>query len=134
MSTRRKILVVEDDPLVRQSFVRLIEEERYEVHSAGSCREGLAVIEEGRFDLILTDIRLGDDNGLKILARAKKLDPTVVVFMITGFSSMDSMKRALRKGAEDYIVKPVDTELLLMKIRNVLERQSGRRPPGPAPA
>ncbi|MCE5271296.1 response regulator [bacterium] len=134
MPAHQRILVVEDDPLVRQSFVRLIAEEHYEVHSAGSCREGLVMIKENRFDLILTDIRLGDDNGLKILAQAKKLDPRVVVFMITGFSSMDSMKRAMRKGAEDYIVKPVDTELLLMKIKNVLERQSGRNLPGQAPA
>lgn len=124
MLTPRSILVVEDDPLVRQSFVRLIEEEQYEVQSAGSCREGLSVIDKNNFDLILTDIRLGDDSGMKILTRAKKKDPRIIVFMITGFSSMDSMKQALRKGAADYIVKPVDTELLLMKIKNVLERQT----------
>ncbi len=125
MITHRSILVVEDDPLVRQSFVRLIEEEQYEVQSAGSCREGLSVIDKRDFDLILTDIRLGDDSGMKILTRAKKKNPRIIVFMITGFSSVDSMKQALRKGAADYIVKPVDTELLLMKIKNVLELQPG---------
>jgi DNA-binding NtrC family response regulator len=124
MLTRRSILVVEDDPLVRQSFVRLIEEEQYEVQSASSCREGLSVIDKRDFDLILTDIRLGDDSGIKILTRAKKKNPRIIVFMITGFSSVDSMKQALRKGAADYIVKPVDNELLLMKIKNVLERQA----------
>lgn len=119
-----KILVVEDDPLVRQSFVRMIEEERYQVFSAASCTEGLENLERDRFDLVLTDIRLGDGTGENILERAKKIDPGVIVFMITGYSSIASMKSAMKKGAADYIVKPVDMDLLILKIRSVLEHHA----------
>ena len=123
MTRMSRVLIVEDDGLVRQSFVRMIEEEQdYEVHSAASCAEGLSMVSNNRYDLILTDIRLGDGTGIKVLERAKKADPQVIVFMITGYSSIQSMKEAIQKGAADYIVKPVDMDLLLLKIKSTLER------------
>ena len=123
MKKRPKILVAEDDPLVRKTFVRLLKGESYQVRSAENCRSALAELEKQSFDLVLTDIRLGDGNGIEVLERAKKNNPDGVVFMITGYASLDSMKKAMRKGAEDYIVKPIDMSLLLLKIKNALERR-----------
>ena len=120
---RPKILIVEDDALVRRTFSRLMEEENYQVHCAENCQPALAELERECFDLVLTDIRLGDGNGIEVLEYAKKVNPSGIVFMITGYASLDSMKEAMRKGAEDYIIKPIDMNLLLIKIRNVLERR-----------
>ena len=118
----KRILVVEDDTLVRRSFVRMMEVEKYQVYGAASCAEGLKKLHRSRFDLILTDIRLGDESGMKILERAKKINPNIIVFMVTGYSSLESMKKAMKNGASDYIVKPVDMDLLLLKIKTALER------------
>jgi len=122
MKRRPKILIVEDDPLVRKTFARLMEEENYQVHCAENCRPALEELERERFDLVLTDIRLGDGDGIEVLECAKKTNPGGIVFMITGYASLDSMKKAMRKGAEDYIVKPIDMNLLMIKVKNVLER------------
>ena len=114
---------IEDDALVRRTFSRLMEEENYQVHCTENCQPALTELERERFDLVLTDIRLGDGNGIEVLEYAKKVNPSGIVFMITGYASLDSMKEAMRKGAEDYIIKPIDMNLLLIKIKNVLERR-----------
>lgn len=129
MQKKPKILIVEDDPLVRRTFARLMEEENYEVYCAENCRPALEKIQQERFDLVLTDIRLGDGDGIEVLEFSKKNNPDGIVFMITGYASLDSMKEAMRKGAEDYIIKPIDMNLLLVKIKNVLDRRETLQPP-----
>ena len=122
------ILIVEDDPLVRRTFARLMEEENYEVFCAASCQPALEILKQESFDLVLTDIRLGDGDGIDVLECSKKHNPDGIVFMITGYASIDSMKEAMRKGAADYIVKPIDMNLLLVKIMNVLDRRESSKP------
>jgi signal transduction histidine kinase len=106
--SRPKILVVDDEESVLQIFVDLFAERDYEVATAGNGEAALAQLESGSFDLLLTDINLPGVDGLEVVARAKKVDPEIVVLVITGFASTATAIDALRHGAYDYITKPFD--------------------------
>lgn len=100
------ILIVDDEELLLRSCARILEHEGYAVLKAGRGREALDVMRRQRPDIVLTDLMLPDVDGMTLLREAKKLDPAMLVIMITGFATVDSSIEAIKAGAYDYIPKP----------------------------
>ena len=117
----KKLLVIDDDSLVRQSIVAYLEDSGFEVHDEAVGSDGLAWFREHRSDLILTDLRMPDMDGLTILKAVKEIDADVPVIVISGMGMVSDVAEALRLGAADYLTKPVtDMEVLVHSIRRSL--------------
>lgn len=104
MSVER-ILVVDDDPQVRELCHRILTRQGYEVHTVGTGQEALAAIVPKAFDLLVVDIALPDIDGDKVLRRAREIDPDLAAVAITGYGNMENAIRALRAGAREFVIK-----------------------------
>jgi two-component system response regulator AtoC len=116
-----KILVIDDERLVRWSLRQKCEEWGYEVVEAAAGDPGLRLAQHESPDLILLDVRLPDLNGLQVLEQLKKSGDSTAVIMITADPQLDDVKSALKLGAYDFIGKPLDFEELRVTIQNALE-------------
>jgi len=118
-SNRRiSILVVDDEPLVRRSLSEFLTLEGYSVSVAGNGKEALAILPEFKPDIVISDIKMPEVDGLTLLREIKRKYPSISVLFITGYGSIESAVEAMKEGAFDYITKPIiDNE-----IRMVLER------------
>jgi len=126
-----RILIIDDDLDYADSLRMILENENYKTVLAHSEEEALESMEENAVDLALIDIRLGQDNGIDLLLKLKKMQPSILCVMITGFGTIETAIQALRYGAYDYLRKPVNPEELIVslnrgfeKIRLVKERQA----------
>jgi two-component system, NtrC family, response regulator AtoC len=116
-----KVLVVDDERLVRWSLRQKCEEWGYQVSEAESGLAALRVAQNESPDLVLLDVRLPDMSGLSVLEQLKKNEDTRAVIMITADPQLDDIKAALKLGAYDFVGKPIDFEELLVAIKNALE-------------
>ncbi len=123
MSSSPTILVAEDEALLRRILAGLFEEAGYHVVAASTGREALERFAESAPDLVVTDIRMPEMDGIELLERLKALDPEVLVIIMTAFSSVESAVAALRAGAHDYIVKPFVNDDVLKAVRNALRQK-----------
>jgi YesN/AraC family two-component response regulator len=115
--TRKKVLIVDDEYLIRYSLKKLIEREGYTVFTAGSGHEALRLFEEQRPDIVILDIRLPDSNGLSLLKTIKESRPSVATIMATGCPDVQSSDEAMKMGALAYLEKPVDLDSLKTLMR-----------------
>src|SRR5690554_7402253 len=122
-----RILIVEDEAIIRRALRRLLERHDYRVEEAGSVDEALAA-DPQRFDLVISDLRLPGAPGTDLIPRAA---PVPVVIM-TSYASMRSAVDALKQGAVDYVAKPFDHDELLETVARVLHLQASRREIGRA--
>ena len=120
---KQKVLVVEDEELMRNILRTLIEDEGFEVFTADSAEAALQIYAENAIDVTLTDIKMAGLDGLGLLDRVKAIDEHALVIVMTAFSSVDSAIAALRKGAYDYITKPFVNEDLLQTVRNAIRNR-----------
>ena len=115
-----RVLIVDDEPVIRLFLQELFEDEGYETVTAQSIAEGLSALKENELNLVLTDKNLPDGTGFEIVHAAKELEPPCEAILITGYASLDSAVMALQIGAYDYILKPIeDVDLLLEKAQVV---------------
>lgn len=124
MDSRPKVLIVDDEPAVCFGLEGVLSEEGYVVTSVFNGTEALERITEENFDVVLSDIKLGDIDGLQVLDAVKRYAPDTVTILLTGHASLDSSIQALRKGAHDYLLKPIASEELRCSIQKGL---SGRQ-------
>lgn len=121
---RHRILVVDDEPVIRLFLQELFEDEGYEVITGQSIAEGLEALRAHELNLVVTDKNLPDGTGFEIVHAAKAQTPPCEAMLITGYASLDSAVMALQIGAYDYILKPIeDVDLLLEKARKAIEKQ-----------
>lgn len=118
---KQKILIVDDERLLRWSLRRKCEEWGYNVEEAENCAQAQEQIDQSRPDLALLDVRLPDGNGVDLLQRIVQNSPGLPVLMITADPKVEDIKRAIRLGAFDYLTKPVDFDELQLNISNALE-------------
>lgn len=118
-----KILIVDDEKLLRWGLRRKCEEAGYETVEAGSRSEALSVLQKETPDLMLLDVRLPDGNGVELLSEIRKSLYTGPVIMVTADPKIDDVKNALRIGAFDYLAKPIDFDELAVTIANALEQR-----------
>ncbi len=121
------ILVVDDEPGVLTTIQAILKMEGHDVQGVASGHEALNLVRKQTFDLILTDLRLGSDDGLDMLAELRKLAPDTVAIVLTGYASLESAIEAMRQGAYDYLAKPTDVEELKLTVARALERQRLQR-------
>ncbi len=121
--TRAKLLVVDDERSMRELLSIVLRREGYDVTLAENGRAAIDQLERGRFDLLISDIKMPDMTGVDVLRSAKRIDPDILGIMITAFASADTAIEAMRLGAHDYLSKPFDVDELKMKVRNALEQR-----------
>lgn len=109
---RKKVLIVDDEYLIRYSLQRLLEREGYVAFTAGSGHEALRLFEEQKPDIVILDIRLPDSNGLSLLKTIKESCPSVAMIMATGCPDVQSRVEAMKMGALDYLEKPFNLDAL----------------------
>ena len=118
-----KILVVDDEEALRYTIETFLSREGYEVDTAGSYKEGLVKLSGMQFDLILTDIMLGDGMGIDILQEVNRRNLLCPVILITGHPNIETASDAVRDGAHDYVAKPVRKDVLLQKVEMTLRHK-----------
>lgn len=124
---KAKLLLVDDELVVRDSLNRMFQDEGYETRAVASGREALDGLGPGEYDLALLDIRMPGMDGMQLQERLHDIDPELIVIIMTGYASVDTAVQALKRGAYDYIVKPVDPDELLHLIAKALEHRTARR-------
>jgi DNA-binding response OmpR family regulator len=122
-----RILVVDDEPVVRSFLVRVLEQEGYMAQAAHNGREALQRLEESSFDVLLTDIKMDVLDGVQLLAQAKTRYPDIAVILLTGHATVQSAVEALRLGAHDYLLKPAKNENILAAVASGLEARARQR-------
>lgn len=117
-----RIIVVDDEDSVRRRCVKLLSKQGYLVIGASDSKAALKLMETSKFDLMLVDIRMPGMDGIELMDRVKAKDPIMDVIVMTGYASIDTAVRAIKKGAYDYLAKPFDSEELLHIVDNVEEK------------
>jgi two-component system nitrogen regulation response regulator NtrX len=117
-----RLLVVDDEPGIRDALKQVLEYEGLEVRVAGSGGEALSLYPEVRPHLVFLDVKMAGLDGLETLSRLRELDPGAVIVMISGHGTIATAVEATRRGAFDFLEKPLDTDRLLVTVRNALER------------
>lgn len=117
-----KILIIDDDLSVLDLTKYQLEKRGFEVVTAECGKQGLAAAEEDWFDMVLTDLRLPDIDGIELVKNLKQVLPSAEIIMVTGFSSFDGAIEAIKAGAFYFLEKPVEIEELLVLIEKALER------------
>jgi DNA-binding NtrC family response regulator len=118
-----RILVVDDEPIVRSSLEHWFREEGCTVETASSGKEALTKLAESSWDLFLLDIRMPGMDGLELQRRIKESHPDAIVIIMTAYASVDTAVLAMKQGANDYITKPFDPEHLERMVRAAVERK-----------
>ncbi len=125
MMEQPRILVVDDEPEVRELLTDFLEVRGYQVMTAVSGPEALKAVEEARPSLILLDVRMPGMDGLETLQRIRAMDRAVRIVMITAAGEEEIGKEALKRGAYDYVTKPLDLGYLELAILTGLAREEG---------
>ncbi len=118
-----RILVVDDKENVLVTIQAILEMDTYQVDTAQTAEDAMALIRGNDYDAVLTDLRLGDASGQDVLAEVRRQRPETVAIMLTGYASLESAIAALREGAYDYLIKPSDPEELRATVRRAVERR-----------
>ena len=118
-----RLLIVDDEESVTITMAAILEMDGYDVATALHGREAVAMIDAETFDLVLTDLRLDDFDGMDVLAAARRRSPDTVGIVLTGYASLESAVTALREGAYDYMLKPADVEELRATVARGIERR-----------
>src|SRR5262245_3809883 len=118
-----KMLLIADDPQVRELLAVRSMEAGYDVTDAESGREGLELVKTAIFDVVIIDINLPDMTGIEFLEAVKQYDPGIDALMMTGFPEVETAVQALRLGAYDYLIKPIEWPSLQHSLRRLAEHR-----------
>ena len=124
MSRKEKILIVDDERIVRESLFHWFEEDGYFVDTAEDGETALRKFDKEKFDLLLVDMKMPGMSGLDLLKKVKEIDKDTIVILITAFASVPSAITALKDGAYDYVTKPVDPDELAHIVEKALEQKA----------
>ena len=121
-----RILVVDDEDIIRVLLTEILSEDGYEIVTAPDGREAIEILEHDHFDLIISDMVMPGMNGIEVLQAAFRIDPHYQIIMITGFPSVETAVRLVNLGAADYITKPFNVDLIKVTVAKVLEMKKIR--------
>lgn len=120
--TEYRIMVIDDENIVGKMLKAVLEQEGYEVETFLSAEPALARLEEEKFDVVITDLKMKGIDGMEVLHRVKTENPDTKVIMITAFASLDAAVEALRGKVDDFFPKPVKIKDLKACIDRLLGR------------
>jgi two-component system, NtrC family, response regulator len=118
------ILVVDDEKNYRWMLKELLEVEQYDVSTCEKVSDALAVLRESRIDLLLTDLRMGEADGMTLLAKAREISPTTTTILMTAYGTIERAVKAMRLGAYDFIVKPFENVDLLRAVAKGIDQST----------
>ena len=118
-----KILVIDDQRSIRNTLKDILELEGYEVELAENGKDGIEIFLESKYDLVLSDIKMPEMDGLEVLSKIMEVHSDVPVVMISGHGNIDTAVESIKKGAYDFIEKPLDLNRLLITVKNALEKK-----------
>ena len=121
---KQSVLIIEDDKTMRITLADALKNEGYTVYAATDGKEGMTAIKEGSFSLIITDVRLPDITGMKILRHVRKEGISSIIIVMTAYGSIEDAVKAMRNGAYDYITKPFDLDEMLLIVHRALDHQA----------
>ena len=124
---KTKILIVDDELIMRESLSGWLKRDGHVVVSAASGEDAMRMLKNSRFDILLVDIKMEGMSGLDVLRLVKESDPDVAVVMITAYGSISTAVEAMKKGAYDYLLKPFDPDALGVLIDKITEHQAQAR-------
>src|SRR5215207_7474579 len=124
-----KILLIEDDISFCKLLERFLLKKAYDVTIAFSAEEARLAMKKESFDLILTDLRLPDSDGIGLMAEFKTSNPEIPVILMTGYSDVNTAVKAIKNGAADYISKPFNPDEVLLVITNALKNSEAEKAP-----
>ncbi len=119
----KSILVVDDEPGIREGCRRVLEPQGFHVETAVTLQEGLDQIRSREFDIVLLDVMMPDGRGFDLLAPIREKDPDTIPIIITGYATVELAVEAIKAGAYDFISKPFSPDLLLITVNQGLERR-----------
>ncbi len=117
------ILVVDDEEQVRRAISGILRLEDYEITAVGNSAEALEQASKKAFDLMLTDIRMSEMDGLELMRSVLRIQPEIITIFMTGYGSLETAKMAIKGGAYDYILKPVGAADIKLAVENAFERK-----------
>ncbi|TVP51872.1 MAG: sigma-54-dependent Fis family transcriptional regulator [Mongoliibacter sp.] len=119
-----KILIIDDEKVIRATLKEILEYENYKISEAQDGEEGLKMLQEEDFDLVLCDIKMPKMDGLEVLEHASQMDKQPQFIMISAHGSIETAVEATKKGAFDFVPKPPDLNRLLLTVRNALDKKN----------
>ena len=134
------LLVIDDEEIIRVLLTEILTEDGYQVTTAKDGIEGVELLKQNRYDLIISDMVMPGMTGIEVLQEAFKVDPEYAVVMITGYPSVETAVKLVNLGASDYITKPFNVDLIKVTVAKVLEMKRirgvtpGLEPSGASPA
>src|SRR3954454_10382570 len=120
------ILIVEDDAAMREMLREALEDDGYAVETAVNGRAGVERVQKGGIDLVVSDVKMPEIDGLDMLREIKAVSPSTYVITITAFGSIDTAIRAVKLGAFDYITKPFEVDQLILSVEKALAERALR--------
>ncbi|MGA2332944.1 MAG: response regulator [Syntrophales bacterium] len=121
---RKRVLVVDDDEVIRELLTDYLNMFGYEVVCAVNGQEAVRKYTKGHFDIVLSDLVMSPMDGLELLGEIRKMDPEAIFIMITGYPSINSAMEAMKRGAKDYVTKPFNIDEIGLKMERVLLERS----------
>jgi two-component system NtrC family response regulator/two-component system response regulator HydG len=126
MSSRGRVLVIDDEVNAASALETLLRDDGYEVAKANDGKAGLLLVEKYEPDVVLTDLRMPEVDGIQLLTRLKEIRPEALVILMTAFGTVKTAVKAMKLGAEDYLAKPIDVEELEIVLQRAMEKKQLR--------
>ena len=117
-----KLLIIDDEKSIRRTLREILEYEKYLVDEAADGIEGIAMIQKNKYDVVLCDIKMPKMDGIEVLDKIMQMSPETAVVMVSGHGNIETAVEAVKKGAFDFIAKPLDLNRLLVTIRNAMDK------------
>jgi DNA-binding NtrC family response regulator len=117
-----KILVVDDDEIVREIIISLLSSEGYTLRAAKDGLDAIKILNKENINMVITDLRMPGADGIEVLKEAIKMDPDRAVIILTAYGTLDTALKAIGEGAYDYMTKPFKMEEMIIRVNNAYER------------
>lgn len=118
------ILIADDEQQIRESIYYILEDEGYYCETAADGKEAIEKVEEGSFDVVITDLKMPEYDGLRVMDHINKYSSDTLVVIITAYATVETAVKSLRKGASDYLLKPLDMDEVTLRIGHLIERKA----------
>ncbi|MBO8130343.1 MAG: sigma-54-dependent Fis family transcriptional regulator [Candidatus Marinimicrobia bacterium] len=118
-----RILIADDERELRNSLYTVLSEEGFECNTAADGEEAIKLIEKENFDILIVDIKMPKKNGMEVLETTNRISPKTLTIIITAYATVETAIEALRRGAVDYLIKPVDFDEVIMRVKRIKQYQ-----------
>ncbi|NJD60157.1 MAG: response regulator, partial [Anaerolineae bacterium] len=127
MGANNSILIIDDEPNLRRSLGLILQRAGYSITTAANAAEALHLLRAGAYDLTFLDIKLPDQNGIALLPQIREIYPDMPILILTAHATLDTAIGAVRLGARDYLLKPIDPETIITRVESLLREEKPKR-------